>query len=582
MITKYHFELLGLIFSTFLIVCLFLFIRRNKSKQQLKVAFFGILVSLLVCCTGLILQILFSDQFNINPIYFDYFVYVGTCGISIFYIILSSIFVKTRVRFSWRYALLLVVPIICLISLWTNDFHHLFYIKYSTQLSETTGGPFFYLTALYVYATLFLTCIRLIHYSIKNSGFFSLQCIFIVIGTAIPVIVNMLGVFDIFKMSIYITPICFTFTIFFYAFAIFKFDFLKVAPIALQRVVDRMSDAYLIIDRDNVITDFNKTFLDLFYLKAFEVRNNSIEEVLDKISNEKKDNEYILSKVYKSKDSVNTVHLEKEFPNIQKHFNIEISSITSKDAFLGTLMLFKDITQHVLDIQKINENQEVLIEKERLATLGQMIGGIAHNLKTPIMSIAGAAEGLSDLIKEYRESIGDPEVTTDDHIEISHDMDEWIEKIRTHLAYMSDIITAVKGQAVTFSDSTVNSFTVGELLKNVDILMKHELKHSLITLDISMDVPEDTTVNGNVNSLVQVVNNIISNAIQAYNGKPDEHIFLNVYESSHNLVIKIQDNAGGLPQKVQEKLFKEMITTKGKNRNWAWTIYVIFKHKSTF
>ena len=579
---KYHGELIGLIFSTFLIICLFLFIRKNKHKQQLKFAFFGVLFSLLICCVGLALQILIAGRFNINPLYFEYVVYVGTCGISFFYIILSNIFVKTKIHFTWKYLLLLIVPIICLITLWTNDFHHMFYISYSTELSQTVGGLFFYITAIYVYASIFFACVRLLHYSIKNSGFFSLQCIFIIIGTLIPIIVNMLGILNIFKISIYITPICFTFTILFYAFAIFRFDFLKVAPIALQRVVDRISDGYVIVDEENIITDFNKTFLDLFHLKTTEARNNSIEKILDKISFEKKDNEYILSQISASKNSTNTVYLEKHFPNIEKYFNIEISSITNKDSFLGTLILFKDITQHVLDIQTINENQEVLIEKERLATLGQMIGGIAHNLKTPIMSIAGAAEGLSDLSKEYRESIGDPEVTVEDHLEISHDMDEWIEKIRTHLAYMSDIITAVKGQAVTFSDSTVNNFTVEELLKNVDILMKHELKHSLITMDVSVDVPQDTTVNGNVNSLVQVVNNIISNAIQAYNGKPDEHIFLNVYKENNTLVIKIQDNAGGLPQKVQEKLFKEMITTKGKNRYWARTIYVIFKYKSSF
>lgn len=50
-----------------------------------------------------------------------------------------------------------------------------------------------------------------------------------------------------------------------------------------------------------------------------------------------------------------------------------------------------------------------------MASLGQLIGGIAHNLKSPIMSISGATEGLTDLIKEYEESIVDKDVTIDDH-----------------------------------------------------------------------------------------------------------------------------------------------------------------------
>ena len=98
-------------------------------------------------------------------------------------------------------------------------------------------------------------------------------------------------------------------------------------------------------------------------------------------------------------------------------------------------------------METIKNNQDILMERERLAGLGQLIGGIAHNLKTPIMSIAGAVQGLENLIREYDESIDDPLVNSQDHHDIAKDMEEWIPKIRAHLEYMSDIITTVKGQA---------------------------------------------------------------------------------------------------------------------------------------
>ena len=164
------------------------------------------------------------------------------------------------------------------------------------------------------------------------------------------------------------------------------------------------------------------------------------------------------------------------------------------------------------------------MERERLASLGQLIGGIAHNLKTPIMSISGASEGLNDLIKEYDESIGDPEVTNEDHHAIAKDMSEWVSKIKDYTEYMSDIITAVKGQAVTLSETTAVHFTLDELVKRVYILMKHELKNALIYLNISMKTDEHTVINGEINSLVQVINNMISNAIQAYNGEKNKNI----------------------------------------------------------
>jgi len=181
------------------------------------------------------------------------------------------------------------------------------------------------------------------------------------------------------------------------------------------------------------------------------------------------------------------------------------------------------------------------------------------------MSISGATEGISDLIKEYEASVGDAEVTVEDHHEIAHDMAEWIEKIRTHLSYMSDIITAIKGQAVAFAEQTTEEFTIEDLVRNVDILMKHELSNALINLDKHINMRADAKINGNINSLVQVINNIISNAIQAYNGKENETIELSFYEEKEKLIIKIEDRAGGLPDIVRQKLFKEMITTKGKN-----------------
>ena len=245
----------------------------------------------------------------------------------------------------------------------------------------------------------------------------------------------------------------------------------------------------------------------------------------------------------------------------------KILPIVSNDEF-GDLSYYynkiQELTVH--NIEKIHENQSMLMEKERLASLGQLIGGIAHNLKTPIMSISGAAEGLTDLIKEYDSSIDDPDVNSQDHHDIAKDMSEWVEKIKDYTSYMSDVITAVKGQAVTLSESDNISFDIEELLKRVDILMKHELKNALIYLNISINVPRNTLLHGDINSLVQVINNMISNSIQAYDGKPEQNIDLAVNKTDNNMIdISIKDYGPGLSDSVKDKLFNEMVTTKGKN-----------------
>ena len=558
--------LISLVITTIINAFLIVYLSKKKSKNQLNKVFILALSLLILWSIGLIAQITLSGPLNIEPIYFDYFVYIGACLVPVAVFFMGLIYANTKIEFKKRYLLLFIIPIISLIVLWTNDYHHLFYEHYSVDFQTNVYGPYATIHNIYSYILLAWGILYMLKFSIKNSGFFSRQSLLIVLGVSVPLVVNILGTFKIIPMSIYVTPITFTVTIICCAIAILKFQFLGVTPIALQKIVDRISDGYVVLDENNTITDFNKTFLDIFKLKAEDIRSKNFIKLLQS----KEVNRQAIVKIDKSIEKANetetTVSFEQHFSEIKKYFKIEITPINSDNTSLGTLFLFKDITQHKEDMETIRNNQDILMERERLAGLGQLIGGIAHNLKTPIMSIAGATQGLENLIKEYDESIDDPLVNSQDHHDIAKDMEAWIPKIRAHLEYMSDIITTVKGQAVaSLSTDDSEEFTISELVKRVNILMKHELKNAYIYLNILMKVDENTVIDGNVNVLVQVVNNIISNAIQAYDGKHDQNIQFEISQKENNMIFSITDFAGGLSKEVQDRLFKEMVTTKGKN-----------------
>lgn len=562
-----NFLTLFVLFISFLTTAvLSIVILKKIAKSQLRTWFLLTIACLLICDIGLIGQILFSEKLGIPPIYFDYFVYIGTCFLPVCLLFTSIVFSKTKIKFKKSYLLLFVVPILSLLILWTNDYHHLFYIKHSINLNETQYGPYLFIHSVYSYLLLLIALIRLIKYSIKNAGFFSKQSLLIILGTLIPLVVNIISYLGIINSNVYVTPITFTIAVFFFVIAIFKFKFLSIAPIALQRVVDRISDGYLVLNEDNKIIDFNKTLLSLFKLKDINLRDKNIFDIVKTAHIGDVDEKKLDRLLSTTKNTIKTQSLTTHFDKLNKYFNIEFSSLNNNKTFLGTLILFKDITQHMEDMQTIKDNQDSLMESERLASLGQLIGGIAHNLKTPIMSISGAAEGLTDLVKEYDMSIENPSVNFEDHHAIAKDMSVWIEKIKDYTEYMSDIITAVKGQAVTLSETENTSFDLEELVKRIDILMKHELKNAIIYLNVHMFIDSKIVIHGDVNSLVQVINNMISNAIQAYNGRTEEEINLDFnMDDNNNLIISIEDHADGLPQKVKDKLFKEMITTKGKN-----------------
>lgn len=566
MLDKISIPLFLLMLSALSIVITLIYVLRTKGRSQLKTIFCVDLICVLVICLGVIFQDILSKYFSWNPWNFENFIYIGTCFLPVAIFFTGLIFAKTKITFKKKYLLFFIVPALSLIVLWTNDYHHLFYKIYSyLYLSVCKVGPYMIIHNIYSYTLLFLGVIQMVNVASKNSGFFSKQTLLIVVGISIPLITNILGTLKIISMTVYITPISFAFTMLFFALSIFKFKFLGVAPVALQTIVNRISDSYLVLNENLLITDFNSTFLKTFNLSASDIREENILEFLSTHKQYDMNLPKLENSLNRVKHSSETIVFEQHFKKINKYFTVEINNILVKGNSLGILMLFKDITQHKLDMQALKDNQDILIERERLASLGQLIGGIAHNLKSPIMSISGATEGLTDLIKEYEESIVDKDVTIDDHLAIANDMRDWISKIKSYLEYMSDIITAVKGQAVALSENTVDSFTVEELTKRVDILMKHELKKALITLNLDLKVPTSLMIHGNINGLVQVINNMISNAIQAYKGKEGQTIDLIITQEKNDVIVSVRDYAGGLPKEVQEKLFKEMITTKGKD-----------------
>lgn len=557
--------LLSLIISAALITGLLVYVLKIKNKTSLQNIFCLDLLCVFIICVGVILQAILSKLCNIPAINFENYIYIGTCFLPVCILFTGKIFSNPNYKLKRIDLFTLIIPITSLIILWTNNFHHLFYKVYSTNISKCVYGNWLIIHNIYSYTLLLIGIIYIIKASGKTSGFFSKQSLLIIAGMSIPIVVNVLGTFKIIPMSVFITPISFAFAMVFFALAIFKFKFLGIAPIALRTVVNRMSDSYIILNENYVVTDFNNTFLNTFKLKDENIRDKNIIKFLEHHQDYGVNITEFKQYLNSVKGRTETVSFEQGILPFNKFFTVEINNIMDKNNFLGILILFKDITQHKQDIQTIQNNQDMLMEKERLAFLGQLIGGISHNLKTPIMSISGAAEGLTDLINEYDASIGDPEVTNNDHHAIANDMREWITKIHSYTAYMSDIITAVKGQAVNLSENENNEFTVDELFKRVNILMKHEISNASLTLAIDVQVPSATTLVGDINSLVQVINNLITNAIQSYNGRKGEEIKVLAQKLDNNLIISVIDHGCGMTKEVQDKLFNTMITTKGKN-----------------
>lgn len=555
--------------STLLTCILLILVLRIKNKKALHYSAFGLVLVVFLWCTFALVELYATMYYSYNGMLF------ANLLSSVYQFMAVTLFIfgfnyayqesKWRVKFYW----LLLIPAVGTALIWTNKYHHLAFIEYSDVVSESILGPYMMAFPYFAYVVVILGLFFLFKYSVKNSGFFSRQSLLILIGILFPLVVDVIFVFNIYSFPRYYEAISFSIAVICMLISIFRFGLFRIVPIALQTVVDHISDSYIVINEQNVIIDFNKPFIENFYEMTGAARRDHLKDFLEKldhVSFVKYDG--FMDSVREAIDNKTIVTFENQYilNGSDKTFTVEITPIYTQGIYKGAVILLKDITEQRKSFEMIRQTQIMLIESEHLASLGQLVGGIAHNLKTPIMSISGGLVGLSDLIDEYEESVSDDTITVEDHHEIAAEMRVWIGKMKEYTAYMSDIISTVKGQAVQLTASTTDSFMLKELLKRVDILMNHELKKFGCRLNVRCVIDKGTEVKGEINSFVQVINNLVLNSIEAYEGKEGVIDFtISKDESEQMICFEVRDSGSGMTDEIKKKLFKEMITTKAKN-----------------
>ncbi len=554
-------------FGTSLILILMsIYIITIKKRTVLHYSFLAVVIEVLIWTVAVIMRGL-SDNFE-AVVFWENVTYIGIAFVPISLVFLARAYSQPDKPVSKKYWLLYIIPIITQLMAWTNSYHHLFYIQYGWEVMGTANiaGLYFYIHAAYSYIFLVFGFILMSYFAIRNSGIISIQAVLILLGSVIPTVVNVFFTLKVKGFDVYSTPIAFSFTLAMYLLGMFRFNLLKVAPIALQTVMNRISDSFIVIGPNLNIIDYNYTFLDTF-TKTSEIRKGGdFGNIVSNWSKYIEDADQIKESILQAFEDNITISKDIvfDFDSNKEYFSVEFTPIFQRGNRGAVILLFKNITQHVRDVEKIKENQAILLERERLASLGQLIGGIAHNLKTPIMSIAGGIEQLQYLTKEYETSVGDADVTVEDHAEIAHEMTQWLGKMKMQTGYMSDIISTVKDQASKFVNPRHLWFTLDEMLKRVKILMQHEIVRNQCKFMQDIRVDKSLRIPGDVNSLVQILDNVIVNAIQAYD-KSGGEIILQVTSEGNKLLITVSDFGKGIDEKVKDRLFKEMITTKGKH-----------------
>jgi len=229
---------------------------------------------------------------------------------------------------------------------------------------------------------------------------------------------------------------------------------------------------------------------------------------------------------------------------------------TRKEAQNSLKKLNKNLEQRIAqEINNVKQQQELLVQKTKLESLGELSAGLAHEINQPL---GGISMGLENIIYKTSQNDLEPEYINSKINILFKDIDR-----------IKQIIEHVRTFSREQQSASIKVFNVGDVINNSISLINRLYIHHHINLTV--DIPEgEFKVLGNPFRLEQVFLNILSNAKSAVDKKMElekgsdyqKEIKLSLETVDDHIFIHINDNGIGMPKEVVDKIFEPFFTTK--------------------
>jgi len=339
----------------------------------------------------------------------------------------------------------------------------------------------------------------------------------------------------------------------------------KEQKILIANIFNKASSGIAVINKEGKFVKFNQSFYKTLGFKNSRLKERDFytlfrEDDIEEVKNEHNmifENKKRISKEYtfvtKDKDTIDVV----------------ASSTLIKDENTNTvrLFIFENITKLKQLEHEQQHNNKIIAQQAKMAEMGEMIGAIAHQWRQPLNAINAAAIKLN-----FSASL---------NILENKEVQEKTKFIEEQSLKMSETIN----DFMNFFKPSRNkeNFLVNSIYKKIFDFLEPQLKNRDITLTLETDTRLE--LYGFQNEFEHILLNIINNAKDAFDTyTEDQNKTIKVYleEDGDKNIVKVVDNAGGIPQNILNKIFNPYFTTKEEGKGTGIGLYmtktIIEKH----
>ncbi len=322
--------------------------------------------------------------------------------------------------------------------------------------------------------------------------------------------------------------------------------------------------------------------------QACEINPNNLDNSMISVAKNHKDELGILqsalnsminktSEAFASLDAQNK-DLEKIVDKRTQELQESITDLNEQHAQLENEIEVRHQSELALakSLTELKNTQSQLIESEKMAALGRLVAGVAHEINTPIgLSLTGISH-FQITVKEVARLFDEGELEEDNFTRFINESQELSSTINNSLQRAADLIRSFKLVAVDQSAEEIRQFDIIQYLNETMISLRNKLKQSKVAFEINAKTAP-LIINNYPGSWAQIFTNLIQNTlIHAYAPQSEGKVELNFYTEEDRLIFEFIDDGKGMTQETINKIFEPFYTTNRANGGSGLGMNVVF------